>query len=103
MMNTLTRKEPKPETPPAPEKSNTPVKTIWVENVGASIWSRDAVVKGEPRTFYSVSFERSYKDRDGTRQYTKTFDADTLPRLIAACQQAAEAITTLGRGSADGQ
>lgn len=93
MKNTATpRKETVTETSPNEEKSNRPLSTIWVEDVGASVWSRDAVVKGQPATFYSVTLERSYRDRDGNRKYTKSFDADSLPSLIAACQKAVEAI-----------
>ena len=93
MKNTATpRKESVTEASPAEEKSNRPVSTIWVEDVGVSVWSRDAVVKGQPVTFYSVTLERSYRDRDGNRKYTKSFDADSLPSLIAACQQAVEAV-----------
>ncbi len=69
-----------------------PVRTIRVNDCSASIWAREAVVKGEPKTFYSVTLERSYKDRDGGWKYTRSFDADSLGTVVALCQQASEAI-----------
>ena len=88
MKNTATRKESKPDASPVVEKPNSPVTTIWVDDVGASVWTRDVQVKGQPVTFYSVSLERSYRDRDGVRKYSRSFDLDTLPRVIEACQKA---------------
>lgn len=88
MKNTSPRKETKADPSPATEKGNSPVTTIWVDNVAASIWSRQVPVKGEPVTFYSVSLERSYRDRDDVRRYTRSFDPEHLPKVIEACQKA---------------
>ncbi len=88
MKNTNSRKETKTDASPVVEKPNSPVTTIWVDDVGASVWGRDVLVKGKPVTYFSVSLERSYRDRDGVRKYSRSFDADTLPRVIEACQQA---------------
>lgn len=84
------------EQPAATEAASTakrrPIKTLRVEDCSASIWARDFVVQGEPRTFYSVTLERSYKDRDGQWRYTKSFDLESLGKLVALCQQASEFI-----------
>lgn len=90
----------KPEDKPSatdavPGMRRSPVKTLRVEDCSASIWSRDFMVQGQMRTFISVTFERSYKDRDGAWKYTKSFDADSLGKLVALCQQASEAIPAL--------
>ena len=69
------------------DKSNGPMTTLWVDDVGASIWSREVTVKGEPITYYAVSLERSYRDRDGIRKYSKSFDMEHLPKVIEVCKQ----------------
>ena len=72
-----------------------PIKTIRIDDCSASIWARVALIRGESTTFYSVSFERSYKDRDGSYKYTKSFDADSLGNVVNLCQQASESIQSL--------
>lgn len=72
-----------------------PVKTLRVEDCSASIWEREFSVKGKPTKFISVSFERSYKDRDGAWKYTKSFDPESLGKVVTLCQQASEAIGSL--------
>jgi hypothetical protein len=60
-----------------------------------SIWARTFAVQGQPTKFYSLTLERSYKDRDGAWKYTKSLDADSLGQIIALCQQASEVIGEL--------
>ena len=89
------------EAAPAPQDAKRkPVRTIRVDDCSVSIWAREAVVKGEPKTFYSVTLERSYKDRDGGWKYTRSFDADSLGTVVALCQQASEAISALQKEAA---
>lgn len=71
-----------------------PIKTLRVDDCSASIWARDTVIRGESLRFFSVSFERSYKAKDGWK-YTKSFDAESLGKIVTLCQQASEAIETL--------
>lgn len=87
-----------PDAAPADTKRR-PFKTLRVEDCSASIWARDFMVQGESKRFFSVSFERSYKDRDGAWKYSKSFDLDSLGRLVALCQQASEIIADLERES----
>ena len=72
-----------------------PVQTIRVDDCSASIWEREFTVKGKPTKFISISFERSYKDRDGAWKYTKSFDPESLGAIVNLCQQASEAIKSL--------
>lgn len=65
-----------------------PLKVFRIEDVSASVFTRDRTVNGEPATFYSVSFSRSYKDADGSRKYTKNFDPEDLGQVVALAQQA---------------
>ena len=68
--------------------------------INVSIWARQHMVRGEPRTFYSVTIERSYRDQFGQTQYTKSFDPESLGRLLKAIQRTNEYLHTLI--SADG-
>ncbi len=97
MESSRKRKESAPqEAAPAPQDAKRrPVHTIRQEDCSASIWTREAVVQGQPKTFCSVTLERSYKDRDGSWKYTKTFDAGSLGKVVTLCQQASEYIATL--------
>ena len=79
----------------AQEAKRKPVATLRVEDCSASVWAREALVQGQPKIFYSVTLERSYKDRDGAWRYTRSFDANSLGKLGSLCQEAAEAIAAL--------
>ena len=64
--------------------------TYRADDCRASIWARDYNVQGRPKTFVTVTFERSYKDRDGQWRYTKNFDVEDLGKVVTVTQQAAE-------------
>lgn len=84
----------------APEAKRRPVTTIRVEDCSASIWSRQHQYQGKQRVFYSVTLERSYKDRDGAWRYMRSFDPDSLGKIVSLCQQASEAVTELQKQDA---
>lgn len=79
----------------APPAKRSPVATLWLEDVGLSIWSRDHLVRGKMQAFFSITFERSFKDRDGAKRYTKSFEPDSLGKIVALCQQASDRIPQL--------
>lgn len=79
----------------APAVKRQPIKTIRIDDCSASIWAREAVIRGQATKFYSVSFERSYKDRDGSYKYTKSFDFESLGKVVHLVQQASETIESL--------
>jgi hypothetical protein len=76
---------------PAAEKRR-PLTTLRQGDVSASVWAREHQVRGEMTRFYSVTFERSYKDSTGKYCYTRSFNPDDLGALMALCQQASEYI-----------
>jgi len=80
------------ETTPSPEAKRKPAAVLRADDCSASIWTRKVVVQGQPKTFYSLTLERSYKDRDGAWKYTKSFDLDSLGKVVSLCQQAQETI-----------
>ena len=81
--------------PASQDERRKPVATIRVDDCSASIWAREFVVQGQPKTFWSVTLERSYKDRDGAWKYTRSFDSDSLGKIVSLCQQASETINGL--------
>lgn len=90
--------EDKPAAPDAAashDAKRRPLTTLRQGDVSASVWARDHQVRGERTRFYSVTFERSYKDATGKYCYTRSFDPDDLGALMALCQQAGEYVNGL--------
>jgi len=77
----------------AQDEKRRPVQTFRVDDVSASIWVREHLVRGQMTKFWSVTMERSYKDAAGQWRYTKTFDSDSLGKVVSLCQQANEYIS----------
>lgn len=75
--------------------ANGPVKMFLVDDVSASIFARTQAMKNGERTFYSVSFSRSYRDSSGNRRYVKTFNLEDLAKVVTVAQQADEYIRGL--------
>jgi hypothetical protein len=74
------------------EAKRRPVQTFRADDVSASIWVREHLVRGQVTKFWSVTLERSYKDAAGQWRYTKTYDSDSLGKIVSLCQQASEYI-----------
>ena len=85
MDNTSTKA--RKESPSAEPKAG-PVRVIRIQDISASIWPRSVTVKGVPKTLHSATFERSYQTKDGDYKYTRSFDPQSLPRLVEVIQQA---------------
>jgi len=81
------------ETAPQDEKRR-PLKSYRQGDVSASVWARDYAVRGETRRFYSITFERSYRDAAGKYRYTRSFSPDDLGSLMSLCQQAGDHIAS---------
>ncbi len=80
-----------------------PLKTFTQGDVSASVWSRDHLIKGQPTRFYSVTFERSYRDSSRQIRYTRSFNPDDLGTLMSLCQQAGDYLTSLQYPEAEGK
>ncbi|HZZ28992.1 MAG TPA: hypothetical protein VFE46_13405 [Pirellulales bacterium] len=90
------KKEVKPAPAPVEEpSSNRPIKVFVIDDVAASIFTRERSVKGQILTFYNVSFSRSYRDAAGAKKYVKTFDLEDLGKVVAVAQQADEFIRSI--------
>jgi hypothetical protein len=99
-METNKKRKAAPQAPataeqPSQDVKRKPAAVIRVDDCSASIWAREVMVQGQPKTFYSVTLERSYKDRDGAWKYTKSFDQDSLGKIVSLAQQAEQTIRGL--------
>lgn len=72
------------KTKKASETAKPPVAKVRVGLITASIWERDTDVG----TFYSVSFERRYRDAEGNWASSHSYDAQDLLALAKAADLA---------------
>lgn len=73
------------------DKPRKPVEAIRFGTLSASIWRN----QGKDGAWYSVSFQRSYKDNDGDWNYSDTFNLHDLCELSLLAQRAFGAIQSL--------
>lgn len=66
------------------------MKVFRIDDVSASVFARERQFRDETRTFYSVTFSRSYKDSSGQWKYTKWFDLEDLGKVVTVAQQASD-------------
>ena len=67
-----------------------PVKKFSVGGVQAAVWENEGK---EGRSFYSVSFDRRYKDKNDEWKSTSSLKANDLPKAILALQKAYEFVS----------
>ena len=79
------------------EAGKPPVAKLRLGLINASIWQR---TNGED-AFYSVSFERRYKDAQGNWQSTHSYNSDDLLLLSKLADQAHTEITKIRAGGTD--
>ena len=82
----------KPEVPASQDAKRRPLKSFALNGVSASVWARDHEVRGEARRFFSVTFERSYRDATGKTAYSRSMNPEDLGPMMSLCQQAGEFI-----------
>ena len=73
-----------------------PVAKLRIGLINASIWQRSS----SEGTFYSASFERRYRDKEGQWHSTQSFNADDLLVLAKLADQAHSKIQELRTGDA---
>ena len=81
----------------ATETPKAPVRKLRIGLINANIWQRTT---GEDN-FYSVSFERRYKDAEGNWQSTHSYNVDDLLSLAKLADQVHTEILKLRSGQAD--
>ena len=63
--------------------------------VRATIWNNETMSKdGKPINFKTVSFERSYKDKDGDWKTTSALRVNDIPRATLVLNKAYEYVAT---------
>jgi hypothetical protein len=79
------------------ESGKPPVAKLRIGLINAAIWERTS---DEGGAFYSVTFERRYKDGDSWKS-THSYNADDLLALAKLADQAHTAIQQLRAGDAE--
>jgi len=71
-----------------------PEKKIRIGAISATIWKNEGTSKlGEPFTYRTVSFERSYKDKAGAWQSTNSLRVNDLPKASLVLAKAYEFVS----------
>ena len=81
------------------EKTNArmPVKSFRSGAINVAIWENTNTVKdGQQATFYTISLERRYKDKDGNWKSTSSLRVNDLPRANLILQKAYEYLVLTG-------
>jgi hypothetical protein len=79
------------------ETTQPPAAKLRLGLLNAAIWQRTT----DKTTFYSASFERRYKDKDGKWQSTQNYDAEDLLLLAKLADQAHSKIIELQATAAE--
>ena len=79
------------------EPAKPPIAKLRLGLLNAAIWERTT----DKSTFYSVSFERRYKDGKGEWQSTSSYDTENLLLLAKLADQAHSKIVELQTGAAE--
>ncbi|MFA5796758.1 MAG: hypothetical protein WC916_01820 [Candidatus Woesearchaeota archaeon] len=69
---------------------NMPEKKFRAGAIAATVWENDAVRDGKKVTYKTVSFERSYKDKDGAWKSTSSLRVIDLPKASLVLNKAYE-------------
>ena len=67
-----------------------PEQKFRVGNVAATIWNNERKVDGKIKEFKTVSFEKSYKDKDNEWQSTNSLGVGDLPKAMVVIGKAYE-------------
>lgn len=73
------------------EAKKGPIKTFTAGDVSAAIFRHDY----NGRTFYSVTFTRWYRDKNGQNRYANSFGLDDLGAIVSVAQQSDEYVRAL--------
>jgi hypothetical protein len=71
-------------------QSNTPEKKFRAGAISATVWKNHGVKDGQISEYQTVTFERSYKDKEGNWQTTTTLRINDLPKAAVVLQKAYE-------------
>jgi hypothetical protein len=69
---------------------NLPEKKFRSGAIAATVWANEAVRDGKKVSYRTVSFERSYKDKDDTWKQTNSLRMTDIPRALLVLNKAYE-------------
>ncbi|MFQ5621063.1 MAG: hypothetical protein ACE5FT_04430 [Candidatus Nanoarchaeia archaeon] len=61
--------------------------------VEASIWKNETTKEGVTKDYFTVSFQRRYKDKEGAWQSTNSLHVNDLPKAMVVIGKAYEELT----------
>ena len=76
------------------EEKQQPDKKFKIGAVSMALWKREVNGRYGNRLVYACTFERSYKDKDGKWQQSKSFFANDLPKLRLVIDKAYDELMT---------
>jgi hypothetical protein len=83
-------------------EKNQPEKKFRAGAIAATVWANKGQNKeGEETSFNTISFERSYKDKDGKWKSTSSLRINDLPRAVVVLNKAYEYIILKGRATGE--
>jgi len=66
-----------------------PMKTFRAGAVSSAVWRRTGTGKdGQETVFWSVTFDKRYRDKEGKWESSRFLNANDIPKAILALQQA---------------
>lgn len=71
-------------------KTNKPAHKIRSGAISATIWLNEQDTPNGPVSYKTVTFERSYKDKNGNWQSTNKLRANDIPRAVLVLNKAYE-------------
>lgn len=72
------------------QQNNTPEKRFSTGAVSATVWRNTGVGKNGPVEFRTVSFQRSYKDKEDKWQHTSSLRLHDIPKATLVLNKAFE-------------
>jgi hypothetical protein len=76
-----------------------PEKKLRAGALSATIWRNEGTKDGQPSPYFTVSIERSFKDKAGAWKHTPTLRQDDLPKVTLLLQEAYRWLLLEARGS----
>lgn len=76
--------------------ANAPVSKFRAGSIVATIWENEVQKDGNPTKFNTISFERSYKDKNDQWQTTNVLRTNDLPKAILVLSKAYEHLSLTG-------
>lgn len=69
---------------------NLPEKKFRAGSIAATVWSNETVKDGKKISYRTISFERSYKDKDDTWKQTNSLRTTDIPKAMLVLSKAYE-------------